>query len=303
MITNSMKIFLFIISFFSASVFLTSCVDGHDNVNLDNNDDNEEVDRSKSTLLTINGEIFSIPSPIQTALLIKEVGANYDKEILNDPSNVSAYSTKFQKAINLGVLGADLGYVTIYDQTQDAISYFKSVRDIANDLGIIGAFDSSLMERFERNMGKQDSILILVSDAYRASDSYLKEIDRNDVGVFVLAGGFIESLYFATHAAKQSNNTEVIKRIGEQKTSLENLIRLLSPYYGKEEVKAFADELIDLAGLFDNIEYIYIYEKPTVDAANKTTTINSRSEIKISSENLSSITKKVNEIRNQLTKK
>ena len=260
-----------------------------------------DSDTSNSTLLTVNGELFSIPSPIQTAILIKQVGSNYNKEMLNPAENISSYSTKFQKALNLGVYGGDLGYVTIYDQTQDALSYLQSVRKIADELGIMGAFDKTLIDRFEKNMGNKDSILVLVSDAYRASDSYLKNNDKDDVGVLILAGGWIESAYFATTVAKQTKNKELIKRIGEQKKSLENLIKLLSPYYKeKEEFTSLIDSLIKLAEEFDAIQYTYVYEKPTVDIANKTTTINSKTEITISEQQIDVISNKIQLIRNQI---
>ena len=258
------------------------------------------IDPSRSTLLNINGEMFSIPSPIQTSLLLKEVGSKYNKEMLNTPKGVDLYPTKFQKAINLGVFGADMGYVIIYDQTQDALLYMQSIKGIAEDLGLIGAFNQALVNRFEKNMGIQDSILSLVSDAYRTSDSYLKDQERNDVGALILAGGFIESLYFASQVAEQTKDKEIIKRIGEQKTSLENLIKLLSPYYEKEEFKNFTDLLIDLTKEFEKVEYVYVYEKPYTDQANKITTINSRTEIKITDEQFTAIAKKVKDIRNKI---
>ncbi|MDQ3190937.1 MAG: hypothetical protein M3Q58_05020 [Bacteroidota bacterium] len=282
------------------SVFLISCGGEEKNTSDAQVEEIQEVDRSNSTLLTINGEIFSIPSPIQTALLIKEIGSNYNKEMLNSPKGSEAYPTKFKKAINLGVFGADMGYVTIYDQTQDALLYLKHIKDIAEELGVMGAFDKTLMERFENNMGNQDSILVLVSDAYRASDSYLKNQERNDIGALILAGGFIESLYFATKVAEQSNNKEVIKRISEQKASVENMIKLLSPYYAKEEFKELTDLLIGLAEDFDAVEYVYIYEKPTTDAKNKITTINSRTEVKITDEQFKVIANRIKEIRNKI---
>ena len=233
-----------------------------------------EADASNSTLLTVNGELFSIPSPIQTAILIKQIGSNYNKEMLNQAKNISFYSTRFQKALNLGVYGANLGYVTIYDQTQDAMSYLQAVRKLADELGVTGAFDNTLIDRFEKNMGNKDSILVLVSNAYRASDSYLKNNDKDDVAVLILAGGWIESTYFATEVAKQTKNKEVINRIGEQKNSLENLIKLLSPFYKeKGEFTSLIDNLIELVREYDGIKYTYVYEKPTVDVANKTTTV------------------------------
>lgn len=283
-----------------ATSFIFVGCGGGDDVETTETNDTEKADSAKTTLLTVNGEIFSIPSPIQTAILIKQVGANYDKAILNDPKNYSNYSTKFQKALNLGVYGADLGYVTMYEQTQDAIGYLASVRKLADELGVSGAFDLSLVDRFEKNMGNRDTILALVSDAYRASDSYLKNNERDDLGALVLAGGWVESIYFATNVAKVSKNEEVIKRIGEQKKTVENLIKMLSPYYNNAEFTAFIDSLIDLAGDFDNIKFIYIYEKPTTDVENKVTTINSRTEVSITEDQLKTISDKIAKIRKSI---
>ena len=111
----------------------------------------------------------SVPSPVQTAFLISGVGSNYDVTLLNKPTKVGLYSTSFQKAINLGIYGADLGYVTIYDQTQDAIGYLTVVKKISNDLGIDGAFDMALLERFEKNLGVKDSLLVLVFRDWQCS--------------------------------------------------------------------------------------------------------------------------------------
>src|SRR5690606_32774988 len=150
----------------------------------------------QSQLMEIDGKVFSIPSPIQTASLIKNLGTNYNKEMLNIPSNVTKYSTNFKKALNLGLYGADLGYVTLYEQTQDAISFLTAIKSIGDDLGVSSAFDMELVQRFEKNIGHQDSILALVSDAYKSSDRYLKNSQQNDIGGLILAGGWIESLYF-----------------------------------------------------------------------------------------------------------
>src|SRR4029077_15051400 len=64
-----------------------------------------KVDSANSTLLKINNQIFSIPSPIQTALLIKKSGYSYNKAILNSSENYHKYDTKYKKALNLGIYG------------------------------------------------------------------------------------------------------------------------------------------------------------------------------------------------------
>lgn len=260
----------------------------------------DSVNKGGDKIMTLEGEIFSIPSPVQTAILIKETGANYNKDILNVPKNASNYSTNFQKALNLGIYGADLGYVTLYDQTQDALAYMQSVKKLGDDLGVSGAFDISLMTRFEKNLGNKDSMLVLVSDAYRASDSYLKNSDRNEVSALVLTGGWIESLYFATNVNKIKNTPEISRRIGEQKSSLESLIRLLGQHRSQPEYEELVSSLEDLMTAFEGVESVYVYQDPITDANKKMTTITSKTEVKITPEQIKNITDKVESIRKQI---
>jgi len=260
-----------------------------------------KLDSNNSALVRLNNQIFSIPSPIQTALLIKKSGYSYNKEILNSSTNYSRYDTKYKKALNLGIYGADLGYISLYDQTQDAISYLASVEKLANDIGISGMFNEALLKRFQANMGNHDSLLSMVSDAFRKSDAYFKDNRQGDVSSLVLVGGWIESLYFATKANAQNNQKEVVRRIAEQKISVQNLIKMLSGYEGKPDYSDLIKKLTDLSNVFDNVEFVYNYVPPTTDEKNKTTNVNSTSDVKITPEQLKDISDKIAAIRNQIT--
>ena len=264
-------------------------------------DDLPPVDSTQSAIINVNGEIFSIPSPIQTAFLIKNSGAAYNKEILNAANKSSEYSTNFSKALNLGIYGADLGYVTIYDQTQDATNYLIAAKKLADELGVSGAFDAQTLERFQKNLGNKDSMLVLVGVAYRSSDAYLKNNDRSDVSGLVLAGGWVESLYFATNVFKTKPSEDIKHRIAEQKSSLQSLIKLLTQYYSQPEYTEFIDNLNDLSTVFDGVEFKYSYEKPTTDAEKKLTTVNSKTDVKITPEQIESITQKVKSMRSMIT--
>jgi hypothetical protein len=281
---------------FLIAIFSVSC-------NTDQSEENqietpiEAIDPNNSQLMEIDGKVFSIPSPVQTALLIKKIGTDYNKDILNEPSKVTNYSTSFKKAINLGIYGADLGYVTMYGQTQDAISYLTAVKSIADDLGVSSAFNLELVERFERNIGNQDSLLSLVSDAYKSSNRFLKDNQQNDIGTLILAGGWIESLYFASITASNSKNNEIIKRIGEQKTTIYNLIKLLTPYHNKPEITKLLDELMDLNEIYQTVESNYTFVKPITDLKTKTTTINSTTTVNVSKEQIEAISEKILAIR------
>jgi hypothetical protein len=260
-----------------------------------------KVDSANSTMLKLNNQIFSIPSPIQTALLIKKSGYNYDKSVLNGSDNYSHYDTKYKKALNLGIYGADLGYISLYDQSQDALSYLASIQKLATDIGVADVFNPSLAKRFSTNMGNHDSLLSMVSEAFRKSDAYFKDNRQGDVSSLILVGGWIESLYFAVKANGKTNQKEVVRRIAEQKISLQNLIKMLSAYNNRPDYADLVKKLTELSGVFDNVEFVYNYAEPTVDVNSKTTSINSTSEVKISPEQLKDITDKIEAIRNLIT--
>lgn len=283
-----------------AAFFAVSCGDDQPKDDSTEKVEVEEKNANNTQLLELDGKVFSIPSPIQTAYLIKGAGVTYNKDILNVPSKVTGYSTNFKKAVNLGIYGADLGYVTLYDQTQDAISFLTAVKTLGDDLGVSSAFDMELVERFEKNIGNQDSVLSLVSEAYKSSDKYLKNNDQNHIGALVLAGGWVESLYFTTNSAEMTSNKEIINRVGEQKNTVYNLIKLLTPYYDQPEFSTLVDDLMELNDIFEKVEITYTFVEPTVDVAKKTTTINSTTTVNISPEVLKQITEKIAEIRAEL---
>lgn len=286
--------------FVGATMLMVGCVSDVKKEESADQGPSTEVDSSATKLLTVGGSMISIPSPIQTAMLIEKSGADYNKQYLNDSKRVTTYATSYQKALNLGVYGADVGYATIYDQSQDALKYMGVINKLSDELGITGAFDQETIKRFESNFGQRDSMLNMVSVAYRNADAFLKDNDRLSTGALVIAGGWIETLYFTTQIALEGTNDEVTYRIGEQKYTLNNIIKLLTPYYNQPEYDLLVDELIELAYDFDAIAIEYKYEKPEVDIANKKTKINSKTVVTITPEHLKAIAEKVEAIRNKI---
>lgn len=259
------------------------------------------------SLISVNGELFSIPSPVQSSMLLKKSGAKYAQELLNAPGNMPSYSTSFKKAVNLGIYGADLGYIIIYSQTQNSLGYLNAIKKLSDDIGVAGAFDEKLMKRFEQNMSNNDSLLSIFSSGYRSADGYLKNNDRSEVSGLIIAGGWIESMYFTCKVLKNNfaDKNLVLKRVAEQKFSLDKVIKLLTPYYQNPDLPEYtelADQLIELYHVFEDIEGVYKYVPSTTDVANKITTINSTTEIKLSPEQLNEITTQIEAIRDNLIK-
>lgn len=261
----------------------------------------EKLDSNKSNLININGTLFCIPSPLQTSMLLKQSGAKYDKTILNPATNISKYSTSVKKSLNLGVYGADLGYVILYQQTQDALAYMSILKKLGDDVGISGAFDEALLKRFEKNLSVQDSLMAMSGEAFRNTDAFLKNNDRMDASALIVAGGWIESVYFiSAYTSRVNDKNKIIQRLGEQKSTLDNLIKMLTPYYQQEGYTEFIDALTDLASDFDQVEMKYTYVKPEHDEVNKITTIKSTSSAVVAPEVLKSIIDKITKLRNSV---
>jgi hypothetical protein len=249
----------------------------------------------------LNGQMFSIPSPVQTAMLIKDSKAEFDETFLNPKDRADSYSTMFQKAMNLGVYGADLGYATIYENTPTSFEYLTSVRKLAQEVGVENAFNENLIERFSANSNNQDSMLVFISEAYQAADNYLKENDKTYQAGLVLAGGWVESMHFSCQVA-QLGKTEVQARIGEQKSTLKSLIDLLySLDVSGDDFEEFLYKMEDLYGIFDEVNSVYKYVEPQTYAEKKLTVFNSTNEVNISDEIFASIAEQVADIRDLIT--
>ena len=302
---NKLRLFIIGSSLFSAAMLIGGCgADSESTKDADtlkqDTDQKDTVKPDDQSVFMIGGQIFSIPSPVQTAFLIKDVGVPFNSDYVNPAENVANYSSNFSKALNLGVYGADLGYLTIYEQTDGALKYLKSVRGLSKELGLEGAFDEKLAERFSSNIGNQDSMLVFVSDAYRNSDKYLKDNDKNHIAALVLAGGWIESMYIAADAAISSNNSLLIERLGDQKNPLASLIKMIGQYNNDSDYEDLINELEDLYGIFEGIKYTYEYVPSFTDESNKLTTIKSKHTVEIADGDLEAIIEKIESIRTEI---
>lgn len=292
--------YLFLISMF---LFVYSC--GNDNKTNDTDEQIEEsleveVDSNASTILQYNNTLFSIPSPYQTGFLIKKLNVEYNPEMLNPSNKAGNYASNFKKGLNLGVYGADLGYLNIYNQIKDAGKYFGVIKILTQELNISNAFDKKTIKSIENNMnsGNKDSLMFIITNSYRKADQYLEDNNRENVGELILAGGWIESLYILVETEAENNDKLIIRRIAEQKHPLDNIIKILSPYYNKsDEYKNLIESLVDLAYDFDAIDLTYTYEEPEVIPEEKLTIIKSESNVNVTDEQIKIIREKVRKIR------
>lgn len=253
-----------------------------------------------SNIMNFDGQLFSIPSPIQTAKLIKSSGAEYNSNLVNSIDNLNQYNSTFKQALNLGVYGADFAYVSYYGQDETSIKYMKNLRKLIDALDLGSVMDDQFVERIGENIENQDSLMSISSEMFRSADNYLKSSNQGEVAGLILAGGFIESLYFSTNLAKMDASGELAKRVGEQKQTVSSLVTLLGNNSEKQS-QALHLELKELEKVFENVQVNYQYAHPETDPAKKVTVIKSSTEVIVTDEVLEEILVKITSIRTLIT--
>jgi hypothetical protein len=245
---------------------------------------------------------YSLPSPLETAMLIKRSGAQYDEEILNPIANVTNYNTNLKMALNLGIYSADLSYTSLFDQTQSAIQYMGCAKKLAEGLSILDAIDETTIKKLEDNMNNRDAVMEIISETFMNSNAYLKENDRQALSVMVLVGGWVEGLYLATKLTSGSmdNNKRLIERIIYQKLSLITVMNLLEAHSNNEDIQYLYQRMNELKSIYEQIKIVNTSKViAQTDEENRVTTIKADSETYISQEVFEMLLKKVSEIRNE----
>lgn len=293
--------FLFAVGLLSV-ISLSSCGGEDPNASNDSSEESStpKAKSSGSSVLKVGDKLFNLPSPLETAMLIEEVGGDFTESLLNPIVDTGQYSVKEKQAMNLGVYGADLGYCLIYNQSQKAFTLLATTKKLGTELGISPALYKGLIKRFEGNMENKDSLLIFVSELNRLSDEYLKENESEDLSAMILYGGWVESLYFVSELSKSLDNDKLRARVGEQKNTLENLIGLVTQQNTDGRFDDILASLNDLKTSIAKVKTTYSYFEPETKADQKLTIIKSKSSVELDDALMEEISNKISVLRNNI---
>jgi len=244
-----------------------------------------------------------LPSPIETAMLIKTAGSTYNEKLLNPLEKVSNYTTNKSMALNLGIYTTDLSFASLFEQTQTTINYMSSAKKLAEGLGILDAIDNNTIKKLEENINNKEVIMDIISETFMASSAFLKENDRTAVASVVLVGGWVEGLYIATQLVnvKKIDGNKLVDRIVEQKLSLDIVLKLLEENNKDQDVISVIADMKDLKTVFDKVTISTSEIKTEVDNKTNVTTLKSETKNVITPEVFSELSEKVKSIRNKYT--
>jgi hypothetical protein len=231
-----------------ASIIISCETENQSNVEAPNSENTSENKESIEIEIIEQDFEFMPPSPIQIASILKKANMNYEEGLTNKVSNSKLYSTKFKQTINFGVYACDLAYCVTNDKFAEASKYLKVSKEMASKIGMESIFLSdNLVERFEKNVGNQDSVMSILFDIQIITDDYIQDNDLIDLSVVYFTGAWVEGMNIGTHTILGNNDHKISILLSEQMTIARSLIK------GLRAVENQTDDLIDLT---DHIEEV-----------------------------------------------
>ena len=264
--------------------------------------DNDGFENEKPLPKNLEDEdviFYNIFTPSDMSNLINEYSSFYKSSLVNSLGNTSKYTQSTSKALNIGVYGADLNYLWVFEQNQQAATYVANIQKLADQLGIPSNYIAEIAEQAESHSKDVDSLKAIARTAYKGLTGYLNDCGRGNSSALVLLGGWIETLYIAINMYSQPD-AKMVSRIATQKFSLGIIINLLQNQQNDIDVASYLVMLRKLRKAFDEFVIRVPQGCMTIDTANKRIIIHDNGELKFDREQIKGIRQITNDIRSMM---
>jgi hypothetical protein len=247
--------------------------------------------------------VQNIASPVEIAAILQSIEVPFSAEYLAPTQGADRLTTNFQKAVMLGIYGADLGYLNMYEKTGNSVDVLSTIKRLADGLRVGQFFDFETIKRLSVSKSNLDSLLFLSVNSYNQIDRYLRDNKRGAISALMIAGVWIEGQYLATQVAMSYPDRILRDRVGEQKIILGDLLMLLRPYRESgEDYAALYNMMEEISNTYRDVRITYRLGEPeTAEQDGRLVMIqHEESLVDMSNEQLAEVAAVSKEVRNNL---
>jgi len=247
---------LWIIVFSLITTMFYACTEGELEVEEGTVPQYSEVE--KAPQIDDDAVYYMLPSALQIARIFKRSGLKYYANVINDPRNTSLYISDSKKLQNIGVYSADLCYLALNKQAQEERRCLKAMMDLSTDMGYGSIFPASFLERFEKNISNEDSMISILAQLQERLDYYLQDAEKGDQSIIIFSGAWLESVYISLSGYRlEGDKNGLSVRVSEQLVILKALISNLENIYNPtDDVKTITSELKELLLFIKGLTFI-----------------------------------------------
>jgi len=207
---------------------------------------------------------YNLFSPVDLTYLVAKDMSYYNSSLLNPLNNISNYNESVKSALNLGVYGADLSYLWLFNQSQQAQSYLYAIQSLSDQLGIPRDFVDFTLANAENHSQELDTLINIARESYYTADNYLKENGKEDLASLILVGGWIETMYIAVNMYNRPD-PNIVSKIAAQKFSVNSLYKLLQVSHENLSVTEYLLLIKKMNNLYDELQINFPPESLVID--------------------------------------
>ncbi len=255
---------------------------------------------SSTGAIQLAGEMVVIPPPALLSRMIAKESIPFESQSLCDASHPEQWTSEMKKALNLGVLGADLSYLINHNQGTTIPQYLAAIRRLTDDLGISNDVDPELLNQIEAGLENPDNMLGLHGVFFRNLEAYLKKNNRNNLNTYILLGGWVESMHHLASPADSIAGHPLDKLLVEQTYSAKG-IRSLAETIQDESFSEIQNAILELCAGLSEPERRYEFKEPVHDRRQGITYLRCQSEVICPDDELTEIHNLISQTRQLIT--
>jgi hypothetical protein len=213
-----------------------------------------EIEQEKSIEKKIEENVYPLPTSAEVIKMLTNLEVGYIIGISNPVGNAKKYFSSTTRAINTGVYGADLSYVTLYNMQQQVIDYLSAIRSLTNELNMSKIYDESLYDSIKKNFDRKDDLVRILTSAFNNTYTYLADNDQQTLALLVVGGAWVEGMYLTTHVSEAAYQVSGISKVLlEQKKSFEIYLEITKPYMNDPAVSDFVKKLDPIKKVYEGL--------------------------------------------------
>ena len=140
-----------------------------------------------------------------------------------------------------------MSYSATYNRTDETNKFLACTNKLADELGIAGVYDQTLMDKVKKFSNNKDSLTSVISKIFSQTNNFLASNNRTKVAVLIAAGAFSEGLYLAASLGEVSkDNTKIMAVISGQIDNHMKLLTILQSYLEDPEMKPVVEGIARL---------------------------------------------------------
>jgi hypothetical protein len=251
---------------------------------------------SSTGTIMFQGHVVMIPPPAILSQAIAMEKIEFDQQSVSDPGNTSQWTSEIKKALNLGILGADVSYLINHNQNAAIPQYLAAIRQLTDNLGISQEVDPELLKQIEAGLGDPSNMLGLQGVFFRNLESYLRKNNRNAISTYILLGGWIEALHQFASPADSIAGHPLDRFLAEQTYSAQGVRSLLDSLQ-IESFDPLRDSMLELCDALNSLEKVYEFKPPIHDRQERVTYVRSKASVVCSESELLELHELIRETR------